>query len=256
MAGVLIVILLILLVVVLALAGLMMVRRFVPPERFSQHTEVAGYVYAVVGVLYAVILAQVVVAAWDEYREARDVAAAEASAVLNLDRLSRVWADPPRGQIQQALIDYARTVVEVEWPAMKTSNYRIATDPGNMARLWATYDLVAQSPAGESANYAASLDQLDNLDDARRNRILLGELNLPQTMTLTLLLGGVVTVGFSYLFAVESGWLHGLLTASLAVLVALLLLLEYQLQTPFAGVDAIEPTAMQLVLSELTAGNE
>jgi hypothetical protein len=256
MAGAFIVILLILVVVLLALAGLATVRRFVPPERFSQHTEVAGYVYAVVGVIYAVILAQVVVAAWDEYREARDVSASEASAVLNLDRLSRVWPNPEREQIRQALMDYARTVVEVEWPALQAGDYRVAASPAYMAGLWETYDLVAQSPSGESANYAASLDQLDSLDDARRNRFLLGEMNLPQTMTFTLLLGGIVTVGFSYLFAVQSGWVHGLLTASLAVLVALLLLLEYQLQTPFAGVDAIEPTAMQLVLTELTAGNE
>lgn len=256
MAGVLIVFLLILLVVLLALTGLVTVRRFVPRERLSQHTDVAGYVYAVVGVIYAVILAQVVVAAWDEYRDARDVAASEASAVLNLDRLSRVWPDPQRGQIRLALTDYARNVIEIEWPAMEAGNYRFAAQPVTMARLWTTYDQVAQSPAGVSANYAASLEQLDNLDDARRSRFLLGEFNLPQTMTFTLLLGGIVTVGFSYLFAVASGWIHGLLTASLAVLVALLLLLEFQLQTPFAGADAIEPTAMQLVLTELTTGDD
>jgi hypothetical protein len=42
-----------------------------------------------------------------------------------------------------------------------------------------------------------------------------------------------------------------LLTGSLAVMVALLLLLEYQLETPFEGVDAIEPTAMRVVIQEL-----
>ena len=73
-------------------------------------------------------------------------------------------------------------------------------------------------------------------------------------MTLTLLLGAVVTVGFSYLFAVENGWAHGVMTASLATLVALLLLLQYQLETPFEGVAAIEPTAMELVISEIGSG--
>ena len=65
-------------------------------------------------------------------------------------------------------------------------------------------------------------------------------------MTLTLIIGAIVTVGFSYLFAVEDGWIQGLMTASLATLVALLLLLEYQLDTPYEGVSAIEPTAMEL----------
>jgi hypothetical protein len=73
-------------------------------------------------------------------------------------------------------------------------------------------------------------------------------------MTLTLIIGAVVTVGFSYLFAVEEGWIQGLMTASLATLVALLLLLEYQLDTPYGGVSAIEPTAMELVRTEIDAG--
>jgi hypothetical protein len=63
-----------------------------------------------------------------------------------------------------------------------------------------------------------------------------------------------VIVGFSYLFAIDDGWIHALMTGSLATLVALLLLLNYQLETPFAGVSAIEPTAMELVRTEIDAG--
>src|SRR5215217_9530276 len=69
-------------VVVVALLGLTIVRRTVSHERLAQHTEIAGYVYAVIGVIYAVILAQVVIAAWEEYRDARAVADDEANAVL------------------------------------------------------------------------------------------------------------------------------------------------------------------------------
>ena len=75
--------------IMLALLGLAVVRRSVPHDRLARHTDVAGYVYAVIGVIYAVILAQVVVAAWEEYRDARAIAAAEANAVLNLARLAQ-----------------------------------------------------------------------------------------------------------------------------------------------------------------------
>jgi hypothetical protein len=102
--------------------------------------------------------------------------------------------------------------------------------------------------------YAASLQQLDALDEARRSRMLVGRDRLPEAMTLTLIIGAVITVGFSYLFAVEDGWIQGLMTASLATLVALLLLLEYQLDTPYGGVSPIEPTAMELVRAEIDAG--
>ena len=240
-----------LVVVLAALGGLVIVRKFVPRSRLTQHMDIAGYIYAVIGVIYGVILAQVVIAAWDEYREARDVTATEAAAVLNLDRLARIWPSPAPDQIRAALIGYAQEVVAVEWPAMEGGDYSLATSSTQMPRLWSAYDAVAQGPAGASANYDASLDQLDTLNTARRARFLLGERGLPLTMTITLLIGGVITIGFSYLFAVEDRLLHGVMTASLATLLALLLLLEYQLETPFEGVDAIKPTAMELVLETL-----
>jgi hypothetical protein len=252
MAGPVIVILLIVVVVSIALVGLATVRQLVPRARLAQHTDVAGYVYAVIGVLYAVILSQVVVAAWDEYRDARSVAANEAYAVLNLERLSRSWPDNVREPVREALIAYAKEVIDVEWPAMDSGDYRMAPHGAVAEQLWSVYDRIGQGAEGNSAKYAASLDQLDNLDEARRSRYILGESALPQTMRLTLAIGAVVTVGFAYLFAVESGWLHGTMVASLAVLVALLLLLEYELETPFQGVDSIGPTAMQTVLDDIS----
>src|SRR5215204_7502083 len=110
-------------VVVVALLGLTIVRRTVSHERLAQHTEIAGYVYAVIGVIYAVILAQVVIAAWEEYRDARAVADDEATAVLNLARLAQVWPDEDRERVEVALSAYAQHVVEVEWPDMAHNQF-------------------------------------------------------------------------------------------------------------------------------------
>ena len=240
--------------IMLALLGLAVVRRSVSHERLTRHTDVAGYVYAVIGVIYAVILAQVVVAAWEEYRDARSVAADEANAVLNLARLAQVWPDEDRLRVEDALSAYARNVVEVEWPAMAEGQFGPTRETDLMHRLWQVVNEAGVRAENRNPTYAASLEQLDYLDEARRSRVLLGEDALPEPMTLTLLIGAVITVAFSYLFAVEDGWLHGLMTAALATLVALLLLLGFQLETPFEGISAIEPTAMELVRAEIAAG--
>jgi fumarate reductase subunit D len=240
--------------VLLALLGLMVVRRTVPHERLARHTDVAGYVYAVIGVIYAVILAQVVIAAWDDYQDARAVADDEANAVLNLARLAQVWPDEDRERVEDALTAYARHVVDVEWPTMAQNQFDQSLHTSLVHDLWRAVNEAGAQAEDLDPVYAASLQQLDTLDEARRSRVLLGEDRLPEAMTLTLIIGAVVTVGFSYLFAVEDGWIQGLMTASLATLVALLLLLEYQLETPYEGVSAIEPTAMELVRTEIDAG--
>ena len=242
--------------IMLALLGLAVVRRAVSRDRLARHTDVAGYVYAVIGVIYAVILAQVVVAAWEEYRDARAVAAAEANAVLNLARLAQVWPGEDRIRVEEALAAYAQNVIEIEWPAMAEGQFGPTVETELVHRLWHAVNEAGVGAGNAGPNYAASLEQLDTLDEARRSRVLLGEDALPEPMTLTLLIGAVVTVAFSYLFAVDDGWVHGLMTAALAMLVALLLLLEFQLETPFQGTSAIEPTAMELVRAEIAAGLE
>jgi type I site-specific restriction endonuclease len=240
--------------VLLALLGLSLVRRTVPFDRLARHTDVAGYVYAVIDVIYAVVLAQVVIAAWQEYQDARAVADDEANAVLNLARLAQVWPEQDREPVEDALSAYAAQVVDVEWPAMAQNQFDESLHTELVHDLWQSVNEAGARAEDLDPVYDASLQQLDALDEARRSRVLLDEDRLPVAMTLTIIIGAVVTVGFFYFFAVEDGWIQGLMTASLATLVALLLLLEYQLDTPYEGVSAIEPTAMELVRTEIDAG--
>ena len=243
----------VLVAVLVSLIGLALVRRTVPATRLAQHTDVAGYVYAVIGVIYAVILAFVVIAAWEEYRDAQAAVADEATAVLNLARMANGWPSGDRGNVESALIAYARQVVEVEWPAMARGDFAPATATVTINQLWQVLNQSEAAAATKSASYEAAIAQLDTLGEARGDRVLLAQEGLPLSMRLILVIGAVVTVAFSYLFAVDDGWIHALMTASLAGLVALLLLLQYQLATPFQGVVAIEPTAMELVLAEIDA---
>jgi hypothetical protein len=237
-----------------ALLGLALVRRTVPRDPLARHTDVAGYVYAVLGVIYAVILGQVVIAVWDDYQGARAVADDEANAVLNLARLAQVWPDDDRLQVEDALSAYAGHVVDVEWPAMAAGEFDESLHTVLIHNLWQTVTRAGARAGNRDPTYGAALQQLDALDEARRSRVLYGEDRLPQAMTVTLIIGAIVIVGFSYLFAIDDGWIHALMTGSLATLVGLLLLVNYQLERPYAGVSAIEPTAMALVRTEIDAG--
>ncbi|MFN8590147.1 MAG: DUF4239 domain-containing protein [Thermomicrobiales bacterium] len=240
-------------VVLLSALGLILVRRFVPLSSLAQHTDVAGYVYAVIGVLYAVMLAQMVITSWEEFRDASASATDEASAVLNLSRLADGFPEDGRIMVQTALQEYARHVIEVEWVELGRGEFVPNLHMSPMRELWAAVNRAGQATAANEQVYAASLSQLDQLDDARRKRILLSDEGLPEIMVSVLLIGAVVTVGFSYLFAVDNLWAHGLMTSSLAVLIALLLLLATELETPFSGLSSVSPTAMQFALAEIEA---
>jgi hypothetical protein len=245
------IVLIVLVAVLVSLIGLALVRRMVPIDELAQHTDVAGYVYAVIGVIYAVVLALVVIAAWEEYRDAREAVANEASSVLNLARAANGWPAGDREVVETALIAYARQVVDEEWPAMARGDFGPTAGTVTVNQIWQALNEAEASAAAKSASYEVALQQLDTLSEARGGRLILGREGLPMSMAVILIIGAVVTVGFAYLFAVDNGRLHALMITSLAVLVVLLLLLQFQLGLPFQGISAIEPTAMELVLAEI-----
>jgi len=81
-------ILLLFLFTALAMTGPFLVRRFVPLEALRSNNEVAGFKYAVIGVLYAVLLAFVVIITWERCYDAEKALAVEAGSAATLYRLS------------------------------------------------------------------------------------------------------------------------------------------------------------------------
>ncbi len=65
---------------------------------------------------------------------------------------------------------------------------------------------------------------------------------------MVLVVGGVITVAFTYLFGMETPWLHALAVAALTVLISLILDTIVVLEHPFDGDAQVEPDAFELVL--------
>jgi hypothetical protein len=114
--------LLIALIVVLPTAVAMgaqaLIHRWVGVERLVQNNEIAGFKFATVGVIYAVLLAFTVIAVWEKYSEAENAVAQEAGATASLFRYAE-GKEPEAQALRKALANYVRTAVEIEWPAME-----------------------------------------------------------------------------------------------------------------------------------------
>ena len=67
-----------------SVAGLFFVQRWVPIEQRKRHNDVAGFIYAVLGIAYAVLLGLVVVAAWEQFQTARNTAEREADELAEI----------------------------------------------------------------------------------------------------------------------------------------------------------------------------
>ena len=82
------------------------------------NNEVAGFKYAVVGVFYAVLLAFVVIAVWEEYRDTEGAVREEAKAAMNLHRVAHGLPDESGHEIHKNLLAYVNDVRAHEWRSM------------------------------------------------------------------------------------------------------------------------------------------
>jgi hypothetical protein len=238
-------------VVILALAGLYVVRRVVPHHVLAPHNDVAGFVYATLAVTYAVILGFAVITVWEQFEEARHNSDREANAVADLYRLAAWFPDAEQREVQQALLDYANSVVDDEWDAMNRGTAPDLQTAAALDRVWDTYRQAGEGSIGQSTAYEDSLDRLQDLGDARRIRLLESREGIPGIMWAALIAGAVLTVGFAYGFGVERGKSHALMLATLAASIALLLFVVWSLDHAYRGDVRIGPEPFRLVLEQI-----
>jgi hypothetical protein len=105
-------------------------------------------------------------------------------------------------------------------------------------------------PADEAQTvlYDNLLQRLHELGDARRARLLQAQEGLPAILWAVLLVGGGITVGFTYLFGLRSTTVHVLMVAALALVIGLVLFTVAALDYPFRGDVRIGPEAFEKAL--------
>jgi hypothetical protein len=107
----------ILLVVLLGCAvSVYLIHRYWAHEKRQEHTDVAGFIFAGVAVLYAVLLAFVVILGWETLSSARATTYSEADQLSNVYWISRSFPAPQGPAIEHLTLDYAHTVIDREWP--------------------------------------------------------------------------------------------------------------------------------------------
>ena len=106
----------------IAMAGPIIIRRQVSLEKLSNNNEVAGFKFAVVGVLYAVMLAFAVIVVWEKFNDAEKDVAQEAGAARMIYRLSEGIPAAPGDAIRGALVAYLNAAIADDWPAMEAGH--------------------------------------------------------------------------------------------------------------------------------------
>lgn len=237
------------LVVGLSLLGLAVVRRSVELRQLRSLHDVAGFILAVVGILYGVLLGFTVIIQWEQYTSAVSDASDEAGSVSNLYR-DGVALGAAGGPLSVAVNDYAEQLAYVDYPYVaKHLEGDPTVDRAFNSVLTAVIKLRENAPK-DSFFVDQAVEDVSAVSQGRRTRIEVSSETLPGPLWLALLAGGLLTIGFTFFFGLESFAAQAIMVSALAVIIALCLFVILDFDLPFSGQTRIQPTALKSDLVE------
>ena len=236
--------------VAVAVAGLLLTQRFIPLSVRERHNDTTGIIYAALYVMFGVTVGFSLFTVWQQYNAARQVVHSEAASVEQVYRLAERLPEPERSRVQELAVSYAEGVVDEEWSLMKEgrSSSRMEAHLEELRRSVQGYEPHTDA---QDALYAQALAEVDELEENREFRLIAVNEGIPYMVWVVLLVGGVLTIAFTYLFGMESVRLHAVAIAGLTILVSLILHAIGVLDYPFNSGVRVEPDAFEQVLREI-----
>jgi hypothetical protein len=136
--------------------------------------------------------------------------------------------------IRQRLLTYTDHVRKFEWPAMARG--KAGDDAGrDLDQLSSAVSQVRPKNLEDLALYQHALRLLTVIADNRGERLDSADGSVPILLWFVLIVGGIITLSYPAFFGATNRLAQTLMTATLAALVALALLLALAMDYPFAG---------------------
>jgi Protein of unknown function (DUF4239) len=237
---------------VLACAGLNLFQRIVPLETRRIDNDVVGGTIAIIGISYAVLIAFIAVATWQNYTDADKSTDIEASLVANLYRDVQGLPEELTGAIRGHVIAYVDKIIHTEWPAQQRGEISRAGRDDIEAIHKVVVSFVPAN-SRETVVQAEFLRVVNELYTARRTRQLAAQAAIPGVIWGIILVGSLITVGYTYLFVVEKRALHMTMTGFVAASFALVIVLVIALDRPFRGDLCVSTAAYVNALESVSA---
>ncbi|MGY0236247.1 bestrophin-like domain [Longispora urticae] len=222
--------------------------RYLSSELRAQHNDVTGAFFEIIGVLYAVMLAFIVIAVWDTMNEAEDNSYKEANALVEVYWVGHHAPEPQRARIEALSRQYANAVVDDEWPRMSAREAVSPTGYQILDDLRVEVEGLKSADQVTSRRYQETADKLKEVVTARGTRLASVEGGVNPVLWFALIGGAVLFVAFAYLFGVPGRLAHATMVVTVTMMVVMLLYAVYQLEFPFSRATAVGPDGMRFAL--------
>lgn len=237
------------------ISGTLIVRKIFGHEHLSRHNEVAGFLYAVIGVIYAVLLAFVVIVVWEDFQEADAYVDEEAKIVSELYQTVNDFENDAKDEILSNVKLYTETVINEDWKLMcsNTALGQFLSMPSNQIYSNLRESLSSYQPISDKDYiwYDKAVDAAIKLDGSRYQRYYSTKLSVPEFIWVVIIFGGFLTIIYAMLFSSENLWSQLIMLSILSMSITLVIFLIYALDHPYRGLITVTSESFEMILKSM-----
>ncbi len=236
--------------VALSIIGLIIIRKFYPHGKCKHHNDIAGFIFAALGVIYAVLLAFTVIITWQDFDKASEVTNNEANCIASLYRDATPFPAGFRARLKSELTNYVNAIINDEWQIM-AKGQRSAKVQKIQEKLWLLYGSFQPKNETQKIFLMESVKKMNEAGEMRRHRIVYASSGIHPLLYFVLITGSFITIAFTMMFGTENLVPHIIMTSLLAAMIALTLFTIIVLDYPFTGNVSIKPEVFAGMLTSL-----
>lgn len=236
---------------VISILGLLIVRKKLNWESFQENHEVGGFLFNALGLIYAVLVAFVVFATWEEYESAKVICDNEANTIQDLFLNSEGLPKESQPPIREKLMEYLQSVINEDWPLLSIEESNPVSKQ-KLVELWGLYSKIDSfENEKQSIYFSESLTKLNEVTDSRRLRILSSQNHIPGIIWTVIIIGAITSIGFSLFFGTRNLTVQATMTSLFAMTNTIVIIMLLALDHPFTGDIKITPEPYEFILTSL-----
>lgn len=223
--------------------------------QLAGNTGLISSIYQVMGTIYAILLTFTLWGVWQNFITAGLSVQEEAYALMDLIHVIGFSPNFDANAIRKAAIDYTSSVINQEWPRLKT----YSSDTINLQEKvhCSSYEVLSviqhlqTSTQRDDVILEQALHLVSKWLDARRSRILIARGNSAKALWPLLFIGAIVLFSFHGLFVATTFGIWMALLFGISLVIGVTFYLIFSLDCPFSGPLSIDPEPHVLALNIL-----
>jgi hypothetical protein len=235
--------------VTLSITCLCFVKRYCKPFLFTELTD-SGEIFAdAIAVIFALILAFVAIAVWQNNEKVDAVVMQEANTLNSIYRNLEAYPEPLRTESRTMIHRYVERVINDEWPKLAEAR-QDETAHLFLGRINGMILSFKPRNNGELVLHQETMRNLSAYRGMRHDRIVGGKAKLKAPMWITLIMGTILYIMYVCFLDVPDFRRHAFMVGTLAALIAVVFYLLIVYNYPFTEPGAIDAGPFQDLLED------